>query len=89
MAKQRFRKPKGDTMSGIIADRVRALGLTAYAVGKRAGVSPVVVQRFLKGERDLQLKTVEKLCQALDLVLIVKVGSTLHIELMRERHKEV
>jgi hypothetical protein len=77
MAKKRSRKFEAGTMGSIIAGRVRDLGLTAYAVGKRAGVSPTVVRRFLIGERDLKLETVEKVCKALDLVLTVKPGSKL------------
>jgi transcriptional regulator with XRE-family HTH domain len=77
MAKKRSRRPKGGSIGGIIADRVQSLGLTAYAVGKRSGVSPTVVRRFLIGERDLKLETVEKVCKALDLVLTVKPASKL------------
>ena len=42
---------------------------TAYAAGKASRVSATVIQRFLNGERDLQLKTVDKLCAALGLEL--------------------
>jgi hypothetical protein len=62
-------------MGCVVADRVRSLGLTGYAVGKRAGVSPVVVGRFLKGEQDLRLETVSKLCAVLGLVLVLKAES--------------
>jgi plasmid maintenance system antidote protein VapI len=72
-------------MAGIIADRIKGLGLTAYRVAKISGVSAVMVQRFLNGERGLTLATADKICKALDLVLAVRPGSTLHIDVVRER----
>ena len=46
---------------------------TAYGAAASAGISPVVVARFLKHERGLTLETVDKLGEALGLKL-VKVG---------------
>jgi hypothetical protein len=79
------KKPKGDTMAGIIAARIKNLGITPYRVSVMSGVSHAVLSRFLSGERGLNLATVEKLCKALDLVLTVKPGSTLYQDLSRER----
>jgi transcriptional regulator with XRE-family HTH domain len=50
----------------IIASR----GLTAYALGKAAGVDAGVVKRFLNGERGLSLATLDKIAAALDLRLV-------------------
>ena len=72
-------------MSDIIAERIKALGLTAYRVAKMSGISAVMVQRFLNGERGLTLVTADKLCKALHLELTVKPGSTLYTDLARER----
>jgi transcriptional regulator with XRE-family HTH domain len=47
----------------------QASGLTPYRVAKDAGVAHVVLQRFLKGERDVRAQTFNKLCGALGLVL--------------------
>jgi transcriptional regulator with XRE-family HTH domain len=56
-----------------ISDQLRAIivdsGKTAYAVGKLADVDPGVVQRFLTGERDLRVATLDKLAAALGLRL--------------------
>ncbi len=53
---------------------VEARGLTAYALGKRAGVDPGVVSRFLTGERDIRLETADRLAAVLGLRL-VEVGT--------------
>jgi predicted transcriptional regulator len=56
-----------------ISDQLRAIiadsGKTAYAVGKVADVDPGVVQRFLTGERDLRVATLDKIAVALRLRL--------------------
>jgi transcriptional regulator with XRE-family HTH domain len=70
MGKKRRKKLPVDTLSGAIAARIRELGLTSYAVGKMSGVDPSMIGRFLAGERTLSLKTAERLCKALDLVLV-------------------
>ncbi len=44
-------------------------GLTHYAIGKSAGVSPGIIDRFMRGERDLQLATASKFAIALGLQL--------------------
>ncbi len=56
-----------------ISDQLRAIikdsGKTAYAVGKLAEVDPGVVQRFMTGERDLRVSTLDKIAEALRLRL--------------------
>jgi hypothetical protein len=54
----------------IIADRIRDEDYSFNGLGVEAGVSAAVVMRFVKGERDIRLATAEKLCAALDLVLV-------------------
>jgi plasmid maintenance system antidote protein VapI len=68
-----------------IKDRIKALKLTSYATAKMSGVAATVIQRFVNGERDLTLGTAEKLCRALDLILVTRPDSTLDIELVRQR----
>jgi hypothetical protein len=87
-ARKRMKRPAGDTLAGVIAARIKALGLTVYRVGKMAGVSPIVIGRFLHGERDITLGTAEKLCRALDLVLVPRPGDVLEHDLARERGEE-
>jgi hypothetical protein len=67
-------KPKEGTMARVIADRIEALGLSKYAVSKSAGLSQTVLNRFLRGERDLRVASFEKLCRVLDLELVVIPG---------------
>jgi plasmid maintenance system antidote protein VapI len=45
------------------------------------------IQRFLSGKRGLTLKTADKLAKRLDLVLMTRPGSTLAIDLVREREE--
>jgi transcriptional regulator with XRE-family HTH domain len=56
-------------VSQALRDTIRERGLTAYSTAKQAGVSVDAVQRFLNAERGLNLATVDKLADALDLTL--------------------
>ena len=57
------------TLSDAIREAVCEKKLTAYTLGKQAGVSAGVIQRFLAGERSLTLTTADKLVRALNLEL--------------------
>lgn len=70
MGKKRSKRPAAETLAGSIKARIKALDLSAYRLAQMSGVNAVVIQRFLNGERDIKLDTAEKLCQALDLVLV-------------------
>jgi hypothetical protein len=48
----------------------RQSGKTPYRVALDAGVKHAVLQRFLKGERDVRAATFAKLCKALGLELV-------------------
>lgn len=58
-----------------LKDAIRTSGLTHYALGKKAGVAPSVIDRFMAdpraGERggDLRVSTAAKLADALGLEL--------------------
>lgn len=58
----------------VITRQLRAIiddtGLTAYALGRDAGVDPGVVQRFLNEERDIRLETLDRLAEVLGLRLV-------------------
>lgn len=54
----------------IIAARIVSEVDSFNALGKEGGVSASVVSRFGKGERDIQVATAQKLCAALDLLLV-------------------
>ena len=44
-------------------------GLTHYRIAKDAGVTPDVIDRFVRGERDLRLETAGKIASVLGLSL--------------------
>lgn len=61
------RKPKriDDALKAVIAKS----GVTHYAIGKLAGVSPAQIDRFMAGERDLRLSTAAAIAEALGVEL--------------------
>ena len=61
------------SLSGQLRDVIGSRGLTPYAVAKEAGIDPGMVSRFVSGERDLRLGTVDRIAHALGLRL-VEVG---------------
>ena len=44
--------------------------ITPYAIAKRARVSPSIVSRWLRGERDLSLPTAAKIARVLGLKIV-------------------
>lgn len=48
---------------------IRSSGLTLREVARRATVDSGLVSRFMRGERDIELSTAEKICSALRLRL--------------------
>jgi len=58
------------TLSYQIREVIESRGITAYALGKEAGVDATVVGRFLSGERDLRLATADRIAAALGLRLV-------------------
>jgi plasmid maintenance system antidote protein VapI len=90
MGKKRAKKvnpPARDTLAGIIAARMSELNLTAYRVAKMSGVDVSQIQRMIDGDRSPTLDTADRIVKALDLVLTVRPGSTLSIDLVRERNE--
>jgi DNA-binding phage protein len=57
------------TISGQLKHAIVASGLTHYAIGKAAGVSSGMILRFMAGERDMRLETVDRIAGALGLQL--------------------
>jgi ribosome-binding protein aMBF1 (putative translation factor) len=58
------------TWRNIIKNRLEAEDYSFRELGTAIGVSPSVVMRFIKGERDVRVGTAEKMCVQLDLVLV-------------------
>ena len=60
---------KHETIPDIIRNAIQKDERTAYRLAIDSGVNQAVIGRFIRGERDLNLRTADKLCQALGLVL--------------------
>jgi hypothetical protein len=55
---------EGD-ISGALRAAIRESSRSVYQISKEAGVSQIVVSRFLSGERDIRLATADRLARAL------------------------
>jgi DNA-binding phage protein len=56
-------------LSQALKDALRGSGKSIYQIALDAGVSQIVVSRFLSGERDIRMATADKLAEALGLKL--------------------
>ena len=56
-------------LSQALKDALRGSGKSIYQIAQEAGVSQIVVSRFLSGERDIRMATADKLAEALGLKL--------------------
>jgi hypothetical protein len=52
-----------------LRDALRTSDKSMYQIAQDAGVSQIVVSRFLSGERDIRMATADKLAEALGLTL--------------------
>jgi transcriptional regulator with XRE-family HTH domain len=59
--------------AGVISDALRAAISTSpksvYQICKEAGISQIIVSRFLSGERDIRLATADRLAKALGIAV--------------------
>jgi len=59
--------------TGAISDALRAAiqasSKSVYQICKEADISPIVVSRFLSGERDIRLATADRLAKALGIAV--------------------
>jgi transcriptional regulator with XRE-family HTH domain len=62
--------PPAPMISEQLREAIRRRGLTAYKVAKDAGVSHTIVQRFLDGDRGLNLDSADKIARTLRLRLV-------------------
>ena len=62
-------KKRTTTISQQLHRAIRDSGLTSYRLGMDSGTKPTVIDRFMRGERDLRLRTVDKLAAVLELEL--------------------
>ena len=56
-------------LSQALRDALRTSDKTIYQIAQTAGVSQIVISRFLSGERDIRMATADKLAEALGLKL--------------------
>lgn len=59
-------------LSEALRKAIRESGKSVYQIAKEADVSPIVISRFLSGERDIRLATADKMAEALGLALSTK-----------------
>jgi plasmid maintenance system antidote protein VapI len=66
-------KKKFKYIKGGIAEQLKGAisksGMTHYALGKAANVSPAMIDRFIDGERDLRFSSADKLAGVLGMRL--------------------
>jgi transcriptional regulator with XRE-family HTH domain len=53
-----------------IAARIKSMGYTLGSLGREVGVDPSIISRYVRGERDVEAATFDRLCGALGLVLV-------------------
>ncbi len=52
-----------------LRDAIQSSGLSLYQLGKESGINDSQLSRFMRGERDLRLQNVVRLCRVLGLHL--------------------
>jgi hypothetical protein len=60
---------EGD-ISGALRTAIRESSRSVYQICKEAGVSQIVVSRFLSGERDIRLATADRLAHAVGMEIV-------------------
>ena len=58
-----------DSLSESLKQAIRDSEHSEYQIAKAAGVSQIVISRFLSGERDIRMATADKVADALGLKL--------------------
>lgn len=61
-----------NSLTEMLKSSLRASGRSFYQIAKEAGVSPIVITRFLAGKRDIRMATADKLAGVLGLKLQMK-----------------
>ena len=56
-------------MPDVIRDAIRKYGRSLYQLWKDTGIAQAVLGRFMRGERDMNLRTADRVCRALGLEL--------------------
>lgn len=61
--------PQGGAISDALRGAIQASSKSVYQICKEAGISQIVVSRFLSGERDIRLATADRLAKALGIAV--------------------
>lgn len=61
--------PQAGAISEALRAAIQASPKSVYQICKEAGISQIVVSRFLSGERDIRLATADRLAKALGIAL--------------------
>jgi len=64
------RRPIPRSLSASLKKAMNGSPMTSYQLAKEAGVSPIMVSRFLSGKRDIRLATADRLAHVLGLKLM-------------------
>jgi len=67
----RSRPPLPRSLSSSLKRAMKQSSKTSYQLAKDAGVSQIMVSRFMSGKRDIRLVTADKLANVLGLKLVV------------------
>jgi len=57
--------PEAGGISDALREAIKASPKSVFQICKDSGISPIVVSRFLSGERDIRLATADRLAQTL------------------------
>jgi len=60
------------SLSAALKKAMKRSPKSSYQLAKEAGVSPILVSRFVSGKRDIRLATADRLAQVLGLELVAK-----------------
>jgi hypothetical protein len=61
-----------DSLSSALRQAIRGSDKSVYQIAMDAGVSQIVISRFLSGERDIRMATADKLAETLSLKLAAR-----------------
>jgi hypothetical protein len=63
------RRPVPHSLSEALKTAIRESDKSVYQIAKEAGVSQIMISRFLSGQRDIRMATADRLADALGLRL--------------------
>ncbi len=66
------RQPIPRSLSASLKKAMKQSAMTSYQLAKEAGVSQIMVSRFLSGKRDIRLATADRLAHVLGLKLVIR-----------------